>query len=497
MVAPQHLPVEKLVNLSIADALRLGTRDIPTFGRIFFPKTVRQTSPEFHYEMSAELEDPVNRLIAFKVFRDGAKTSLLRLYAAKRIGYCISRTVMVVNISQDKAVHSIRWLKRAVDMNYRYRDAFQLRRGDKWTDTWISIINSQGETVNVVAAGITGGNRGLNIDDFRPDFIICDDISDRENTATDDQRAKANEAFFAQLVRSLAPRSEAPLSQLAFAQTPINSFDLISQAEKDPIFKVVSHSCFRADGQSAWPERRGTDELLKEKQGYINRNQLSTWLAEMECTVVSGETQSLKRQWLKYWQIFPEDGRVAIIVDPASSEEKKADFFAIVVLMFWRQQVYVLDYNLQRGMMPDAAAAKIFEYAIEYKARDLVVETVGYQKILKWYFESQMRERRIWLTVHTFDDKRRKDDRIVQAVTLVAPFGNLLIREGMMELEELFELYGPGYKGKVDLIDALAIGISWNLGKSFGGGADVEGEFRRLREEEESLPNVNDWQGAP
>src|SRR5689334_17646987 len=117
MTAPQHLPQERIVNLSTESALRLGARDIPTFGRIFFPRTVRQESPEFHYEMSYELENPANRLVGFKVFRDGAKTSLLRLYAAKRIGNCISRTIMVVNINQDKAIHTIRWLKKAVDYN--------------------------------------------------------------------------------------------------------------------------------------------------------------------------------------------------------------------------------------------------------------------------------------------------------------------------------------------------------------------------------------------
>lgn len=486
-----------LVSMSVKEAIALGARDIPTFGQIWFPRTFRQASPEFHYEMSHTLEDSANRLIGFMVFRDGAKTTLCRAYVAKRIAYCISRTVMLVNISGAKAQHSLRWLKKQIEFNAPFREAFGLRKGEKWTDEWITIINSQGESVNVVATGITAGLRGLNIDDYRPDLILCDDISDRENTATEDQRAKANEAFFAQLVRSLAPASDAPMSQLALAQTPINSFDLISQAAQDSTFKVVRHSCFRPDGQSSWPARRSTESLLAEKAGYIQRNQLSIWLAEMECQLTNSENQAFKKTWLRYWNVRPAEGRVAIVLDPAASDAPKADFFAIGVMLFYRGQVYLLEYFLARGVMPDAACAKVFEFAQRYGARDVVVETVAYQKIMAWYLAREIQARRIWLTVHEVNDRRRKDDRIIQAITAVAPYGQLFIREGMAEFEEVFELYGPAFEGKDDLIDMVATGITWHFGKTYSGGDDYEGEFQRLRADEEDLEEQSNWQGAP
>jgi hypothetical protein len=447
--------------------------------------------------MSAHLENPANRYIGLSTFRDSAKTTLARAYIMKRIAYCISRTIMAVNISAPKAQHTTRWLMRQIEFNRPFAQAFKLRKGDKWTPEWFTCINAEDQPVNVVASGITSGLRGLNIEDYRPDFIFADDISDRENTATEDQRAKANETFFAQLVRSLAPRSEAPLSQLALGQTPINSYDIISQAGKDPQFKVFKYSCFDASGQSSWAARRSTDELLAEKQGYINRNMLSLWLAEMECELVSGETQSFEKRWLRYFTVFPGEGQVVICIDPASSEEAKADFFAIVVLLFHGANVYLLEYTLQRGMMPDAACAYVFEYALRYGARDVVVETVAYQKILKWYLEQEIQKRRIWLTVHKYDDKRNKDDRMVQAITQVAPYGNLWVREEMSEFLEVFELYGPGYGGKVDLLDAVSIGISWKMKKGQIV-SDYEGEFRRLREEDEELDGgKTSFMGAP
>lgn len=491
--------MESVVKLSIPEAIRLGARDLPTFGQVFFPKTFRQKSPRIHYEVSEVLANRNNRLVGLEMFRDGAKTTLARACAAQRMAYCIARTILIVNINATKAQHSLRWLKRQVEYNQFFANSFQLRKGEKWTDEWATVYNSQGEPVNMLAMGITGGLRGTNIDDFRPDFIFLDDVCDAENMGTEEGRAKVNEAVFAQLVRSLSPPSESPLAQLVIAQTPINMFDVISQAKKDPTFHVFSYPCFNPDGQSSWPERRSTDSLLAEKQGYINRGQLSVWLAEMECQLISGELQAFQRGWLRYWNVFPAEGEVVIVADPASSEEKTADFFAIAVLLFYGKDVYLLAYNLERGMMPDKACAKIFEFAQTYRAMQVVVETVAYQKILKWYLEQEIQRRRVFLQVHSYDDKRRKDDRIVQSITQIAPYGNLLIREGMAEFEEVFELYGPGYKGKVDLLDAVSIGIAWKLRRYSTDPLVIEGEFDRLREMESTIPDMDpmEYQGAP
>jgi len=111
-----------------------------------------------------------------------------------------------------------------------------------------------------------------------------------------------------------------------------------------------------------------------------------------------------------------------------------------------------------------------------------------------------MRERRIHLTVHEMKDRRKKEDRIVQAVTQVAPYGALFLRDNMAELEEQFTLYGPGYVGHDDLLDAMAMGIIWNTGRLTWGSVDsdpIEAEYRELREMDSGLEEAIEWQGAP
>src|SRR3990170_9010726 len=79
-----------LVALSPQEAVELGASSLTKYGKLFFPRTFRQESPPFHADIGAALYSPA-RFNAFEIFRDGAKTSLLRVYASQRIAYAISR----------------------------------------------------------------------------------------------------------------------------------------------------------------------------------------------------------------------------------------------------------------------------------------------------------------------------------------------------------------------------------------------------------------------
>lgn len=98
--------------ITLEEVIELAAVDGNFYARTFFPKTARQESPDFHKDMDTVLENPANRFVGFEVFRGGAKTTKLRLFASKRIAYGISHTIIFVGKSQDHAVKSIHWLKQ-------------------------------------------------------------------------------------------------------------------------------------------------------------------------------------------------------------------------------------------------------------------------------------------------------------------------------------------------------------------------------------------------
>ena len=117
-----------MLTITPKEAVALGATSLTQFGRLFLPKTFRQTSPAMHEEMGQALYSPVRQNM-FLVFRDGAKTTLLRAFILQRVCYGISFTILIISASQDHSIHTIRWLKRQIERNSLVSGTFQLKPG--------------------------------------------------------------------------------------------------------------------------------------------------------------------------------------------------------------------------------------------------------------------------------------------------------------------------------------------------------------------------------
>lgn len=488
-----------LTTVSPAEAVRLGALSLRWYGKLFFPKTFRQDSPGFHDDIGRALYNPAYRYVAVKVFRGGAKTTLLRVYVSQRVSYAVSRTIGFVSLSQAHSVNSLRWLKRQMVYNHQWRETFGLRQGSKWTDEMIEIYHGTEEVpITIMALGITGQIRGINIDDYRFDLIVTDDPCDLENTATIEQRAKMSELFFGALEKSLAPATEAPLAKLVLLQTPQQEDDLIETCSKDPQWHPVSYGCFDDAGRSRWEARFPTETLLKQKMAHIDRRQLALWMREMECKLIKSERKSFDIAWLRYWDVLPEQMVTIIAVDPASSDDPKADQQACVALGFYKKQVYLLEYYVARGEMPDELCNKIFQMNLRWHPRKVVVEKVAYQRVLAWYLDKEMRARRQWFQIEPWPpqgtERRSKADRIIQsfAHSGLAPYGNFLCRKEHVEFIQQFVDFAPDVEQLDDIIDAASIGLtSMNIDEF------IEGDFERIDEDERDYPQLERFRGAP
>ena len=470
----------ELVTLDAKEAVQLGARSLRAFGRLFLPRTFRQASPAFHDEIGAALYSPA-RYNAFQIFRGGAKTSLLRAFTAQRIAYGISRTIMYVSISQAHAVHSIRWLKRQVEFNRRLADTFQLRKGSKWTDELIEIVHGiDSIPITVMAMGITGQIRGFNIDDYRPDLIVADDILNEENTATREQREKTEALFFGALVNSLAPQSESPFAKAVLLQTPLHRDDLSEKCMRDPQWHGVRFGCFDEHENSRWEERFPTHTLRAEKASAILRRHYAIWMREMECQLVASEEAHFDTTRLQYWDVLPEGMSVVLAIDPASSDSPDADFNVVMAVGFHGANVYVLDYYAERGVMPDVVAARFFELIWRWRPLKAAVESISYQRVLKWFLEQEMLKRRVFIPIDAVQDRRRKSDRILQELPGLVHMGCLYIKPNMTELVDQMSNYAPGRDADHDdILDALAMAITSNNPAL----RELEGEYTRLDEE--------------
>lgn len=494
--------------VSLAEAISLGATSLITYGRLFHPKTMRQDSPEFHHEIGRTLYSEA-RLCAFEVFRDGAKTSLLRVFTAQRIAYGISRTVMYVSSSQTHSAFSVRWLRRQVEYNKVWASTFGLSKGDKWTDeicevkqTVPNLETGEMETVvvTVLAMGITGQIRGFNLDDYRPDLIIADDIQTEENVGTPEQRIKTSALFHGALVNSLAAATDMPMAKLVLLQTPMHNEDVIETCLKDEAWASARYGIFDENGNSRWEARWPTDQMKKDKENAIKMGRYSLWMKEKECRVVRSEHKTFNKDMLQYWDILPTGMKTVGAIDPASSESETADDTCVMTVGLYDGKIFVCEYSAEQGSTPEATSMHFFQQVMRYRPIGFGVESIGFQRTLAWYIEQEMKKKKIYVPINKIQDRRKKSDRIIQAISGYLHYGLLYINASMSKLIQQLDDYDPMIEMHDDVLDALAMAIMMLNPWMVESGDDertIEMEYKVIAEEEEHEFESLTFRGAP
>lgn len=471
--------------LDISDRVRLGAADGIFYSRVYFPKTFRQDSPDIHKVVWHMMDSPKYDFVGLEMFRGSAKTTTMRTHVSKRVAYGLSRTILFVGASQAHAARSVRWLARQIEQNHLWCQDFGLERGNKWSESEIEIINhSSGIRIFVLAMGMTGSTRGLNLDDYRPDFIGVDDPCDEENTGTPEQREKMEALFFGSLQQGLAPKSEAYHRKMVLLQTGLNKFDLIHLCHKDPTWKTLKLGVFDRDGRSVWETRFPTKALLDAKQAFVSRGQIHYWLREMECKVVSSESAAFNTKLLQFYDLPPEGMITFIGVDPARETKlkTKAHKAAIVCIGIANGVAYLLEYWAEPNKNPEAIWQAYSEIAIRWRPQLTGVESVAFQQTLAWYFRQRMIQTNTYFTVREVTDKRKKPDRIRQAYTERINMGTFRVRENQVDFIEALTDYTDDVD--IDVLDAGAIALdlaSPALRASlFSANQDQGNEFKHL-----------------
>ncbi len=510
MSTQMEVEVEGVEVVTTAEIIRLGATDGNFFNKTFFAKTVRQDSPNFHNEIQTDL-DSHHRFINIQVFRDGAKTSLLRMYAAKRIAYGISRTILYIGKSEGHAVRSVRWLRRQIEFNRRFTQTFQLSPGKKWQDTECEIVHglaSDGEPKVswILGAGITGSIRGINFDDYRPDLIIVDDVVDEENAATPEQRHKINNLMYGAVKQSLAPASESPLAKLVALQTPLNKEDYSTMALEDPEWMSKKYGCWTEETknlpldqqESSWPQRYPSDVVRNEKRAAIKRNQLSIFLREKECKLVSPETATFKEDWLRYYDVLPEHMSTVLAIDPVpppspqqvASGMANKDYEVLLVMGASGPDYYLLDVIAHRGHVPSWTITQFFQMAEKWRPGKVRVEGTQYQRTLSWLLKNAMEERRQYYVIDDLADNRNKVTRITDSYSGPCSNGHFYVKKEHTEFIAQFIEY-PDVSHD-DILDAGAMAITALTGM----GQTID-SLNSIMKEEEEIDDLVYSRGAP
>ena len=219
-------------------------------------------------------------------------------------------------------------------------------------------------------------------------------------------------------------------------------------------FDIIVKKAIADDGKIYFESRFSQAELdkLKILKGPYKFN------LQYQNELTDPEDAIIKLDWIQKYSELPKPTRTFMTIDPALSEDPTADYSVIMTCAVdASNNLYVVDY-FRDHVDPKALIDKIFEKAILYQPVKIGIETIAFQRVLKFWLDDEMRERGKFLVIDELKTSdKAKPDRIL-ALQPRFSAKTVYIKGWMAELEdELIRFrYPESNQLHDDLIDALA-----------------------------------------
>lgn len=429
--------------------------DIGFFAQMFFPHIVNRTPARFHQEVFRDLRSA--QYYACAAPRGHAKSTLgLVLYP---IHYALFRPVGDVSLlsaSESFIINEIvRPIKREFETNQLLKECFGNMKTAKWSETYFVLANGVAFEAGGIGGQLRGGRRGL---------ICLDDLEDDESVNSDELRTKLRNRINKELIPKLLPNG-----QIIYFGTPISPLSYIwNLIQTGKGWTKRHYDCYvdgvEAPGHELWPEMLPHSELQRRKAVMGS----FAFQAEYRCQPISEATSAIKENQFRFWEELPTQMSIVLAVDPAYSEDPKADAKVCVAVandsQGRRHLVSYINTHAPSGEFIDS----ILNMYLQHKD---IITAVGLPKgggdTEFWAsFMRKMEERKLNLPLvelkNTFTtaggaQKNNKRSRAIAALQPLFEAGKYFIHANHVEaLDQLRQLNTDTEQAHDDIVDAMA-----------------------------------------
>lgn len=337
---------------------------------------------------------------------------------------------------------------------------------DRWNQDQI-VVKQRKKALSAPTIGTTGVESEMTSTHY--DIIICDDLQGLQNSQTPEQRQKVKR-FFNSLLDLLEPGGLLVVVGTRWHQDDIYAHIMENEGE---YFDITVRRVVE-DGKLIFPKKfsQRFDPVRKawmmcpadNRMDYIEhlkKSKGSDFYAQYMNNPIDEEHQIFKPAYFKYWEKRPDHLHIAMTIDPAISLKQEADYTAIpVVGMDPDWNIFLLDY-IRGHWTPAQIVDNIFQMHAKYKPNATGLETIGFQKTLKYAIEEEMRKRRYYFPI----DEIKTGNQVSKEYRIKAlePY----YRDGKVhhakwmkgrDLEDELQSFPRGRND--DLIDALSMSLN-------------------------------------
>ncbi len=474
----------------------LGNASPLAFAQVYLATLCNKPFSRMHQELFAELATMHTRRgshLAVAAPRGHAKSTVVTLAYVLWALVCQKEPlVIVVSGTADQAKKLLEHVKRQLESNVILLEDFPelhpSRRPTPWRRDGILLPND-----HILMSYAAGQNlRGVRHGKDRPTLIVADDLEDKFQVASEEQRSKLSDWFNSTLLKAGTPETNVIVVGTVFHHDSLLS-NLLDPA-KSPGWKAMRYQAVetfsdRADLWERWgaimrsqcmhENETGTDaaaKFLKANEAVMSagvkvlwpqaysylelmktrlREGESTFAAEFQNQPLDSEHCLFAKANISYWDdTFDSPEKMLDSLKHSARERAgffygacdpslggnptRGDYSAIVILFkpFRSDIKYVLAADLARRT-PDETIEKILEYAKLYRLNNFGIEANQFQKLMVDNLRRRARELHVSMPVTPITNRAAKQQRIAALEAEVSQGRLVFARRHLMLMDQL------------------------------------------------------------
>jgi len=223
---------------------------------------------DFHREMWEDMTSESTRIARAAPRSHAKSTAVTHTITLAKFLFREKKYGIIVSDTESQASQFLGDIKTELLENKDLRDLFGVKRIVKDAITDIIVEMDDGHQFRIQALGAEQKVRGRKWRNYRPDFIICDDLENDEMVESDERREKFRNWFFKALLPSLSKSGQIIVIGTILHMDSVLMRLMNNKSWNTKLYKA--HNGFEDFSGILWPEQWPEKDLRAVRQGYID-----------------------------------------------------------------------------------------------------------------------------------------------------------------------------------------------------------------------------------
>ena len=379
------------------EAYERGYTDFNFFAYIAMPDVMLCPFPEHYVAMwslvTSRDPDAIGKILRFALGlpRGFAKTTFIKVLVAWLIVYQKVHFVLIVCATDDLAQNLLADISDILG-SPNMEAIYGVWATNLVTDTKREKRGQYlGRSFNMVCRGALTSVRGINLQNKRPDFILCDDMQTKENDDSPTESVRLLKWFISTLLKCISPAGD---RIVAYLGNMYSTDCILYKLKENPAWVSMITGAILADGTSLWEDVHSLESILESFFHDESMGQAEEWHAEVMNDPLAA-ARNLLTQDLPHCPedlaLLEPDGAF-LTIDPAGFRDSSDDN-VIVGHEIKNGKGYVAETLGGADIEdPEQLVLKALDMAQRIRATVIGVEMVGFQQSLDFWFRKYMKD---------------------------------------------------------------------------------------------------------